>query len=358
MVIYVLDKDFRTVGILDGYESLIWTDRYSAYGDFEVYTPITSSFLQYMIPDYYLWNSDSDRTMFIEDLNVVTEVDDGNHISIVGRSLESILERRVVWNKVSFTNKDPLEIIESVLNSEIENPTDTTRKIPNFIHTAFPSNLPERDPVTVDLWGETVYEVITTLLEPYAIGFKVVLNSDNKFVFSLYYGENRSYTQDKNPWIIFSSEYENLVDTKYSEIHSEYKNAILVKGEENTTSGTVIKVDYVLPDAKGLERKEVFEKSTDVSRQDENGNDIPESRYRELLLQKAKDTLASLKLVTTFEGAVETHNSFKFGKEYFMGDVVQIETPTGNEAQARITEIIHSFSDSGVDTVPTFSIIE
>jgi hypothetical protein len=35
--IFVLDTEFRPVSIIDVYESLIWTDRYDEYGDFELY---------------------------------------------------------------------------------------------------------------------------------------------------------------------------------------------------------------------------------------------------------------------------------------------------------------------------------
>ena len=36
--IYVMDKEFQTVGVIDVYESLLWTDRFYTYGDFELYT--------------------------------------------------------------------------------------------------------------------------------------------------------------------------------------------------------------------------------------------------------------------------------------------------------------------------------
>ena len=30
----IMDKDFKSVAIIDDYESFIWTDRYCGYGDY------------------------------------------------------------------------------------------------------------------------------------------------------------------------------------------------------------------------------------------------------------------------------------------------------------------------------------
>ena len=159
--------------------------------------------------------------------------------------------------------------------------------------------------------------------------------------------------------MIFSSEYENLVDTTYTEQHSSYRNAIVVKGEENTETGVITKIIYVLDDAIGIDRKETFVDANDIDRNDANNNPIPLDRYRELLTQRGKETLESVKLVKTFEGGVETHSSsFIFNRDYFLGDITQITTPTGVDTSARITEVIRSYADSGIDTVPTFSILE
>ena len=41
MDLYVLNKSLETTGVIDSYESLIWTPRYYTYGDFELYLPAT-----------------------------------------------------------------------------------------------------------------------------------------------------------------------------------------------------------------------------------------------------------------------------------------------------------------------------
>ena len=52
MNLYVLNLDLDEVAVVDSYNSLIWTDRYYAYGDFEIYTAMDQSLLDYFKQDY------------------------------------------------------------------------------------------------------------------------------------------------------------------------------------------------------------------------------------------------------------------------------------------------------------------
>ena len=45
MQIIVLNTNFENIGVLDTYKSLIWTDRYSSCGDFEIYVTAYSDIL-------------------------------------------------------------------------------------------------------------------------------------------------------------------------------------------------------------------------------------------------------------------------------------------------------------------------
>lgn len=45
MDLLVLNTDFESISVIDTYESMIWTDRYNAYGDFELFFAMDSSLL-------------------------------------------------------------------------------------------------------------------------------------------------------------------------------------------------------------------------------------------------------------------------------------------------------------------------
>ena len=97
MELFVLNADFESIAVIDTYESMIWTDRYNAYGDFEIYFAMDENLLEYIKEDYYLWLKDSEHSMIIEDIKIDADTEEGNRLIVTGRSLESILERRIIW---------------------------------------------------------------------------------------------------------------------------------------------------------------------------------------------------------------------------------------------------------------------
>ena len=54
MDIYVLNSNFEKIGVIDAYQSVIWTTRYFTPGDFEVYIPADKDLLNLLQVDYML----------------------------------------------------------------------------------------------------------------------------------------------------------------------------------------------------------------------------------------------------------------------------------------------------------------
>ena len=65
MDIWVLDKTLEANDIVDTFNSLIWTDRYDEYGDFEIYTSVTDQALSLLQMDYYLQSRSSEHLSLI-----------------------------------------------------------------------------------------------------------------------------------------------------------------------------------------------------------------------------------------------------------------------------------------------------
>lgn len=102
MELLVLNTAFESIAVVDTYESLIWTDRYNAYGDFEIFFAMDTSLLEYLKEDNYLWLKESEHCMIIEEIKIDSDTEDGNHLIVTGRSLESILERRIILGAANF----------------------------------------------------------------------------------------------------------------------------------------------------------------------------------------------------------------------------------------------------------------
>ena len=99
MELLVLDTELKELEILDSFESLIWTDRYCESGDFETYHKVDERLFNILQPGYYIWNNKTEHVMIIENRKIETDAENGDHMIITGRSLESLLTRRVFGRK-------------------------------------------------------------------------------------------------------------------------------------------------------------------------------------------------------------------------------------------------------------------
>ena len=132
MDVTILNTNLDAVSIVDTYESFIWTDRYYAYGDFELYEAMRDGLLNYIKQDYYLQSKESEHVMIVEKIQITSDTEDGNHVTVTGRSLESILDRRIVWGQ-KLLSGNLQNGIKTLLNENVISPSDSNRKIPNFI---------------------------------------------------------------------------------------------------------------------------------------------------------------------------------------------------------------------------------
>jgi hypothetical protein len=467
----ILNKNFIDLVLLDRYESLLWVDRYNECGDFELYTPPTDELIEACQLGNYIYSKDSEHLMIIEHVELTQSFDEGKKIIIKGRSIESILDRRILWYKTQF-RKNLEDGIRQILDySIITAPDDADRKIDNFVFEY--SNDPAINEYIVDKEfdiGTDLLTVISELCKVVNLGFKITLNSNNQFVFKLYRGANRSYSQYTNPWVVFSNRFENLITNQFTDDFKEYKNTVRTIGEKhgdhavpdfikysnekknllvldgedyqivdseqfaftctklktntkytftskvkvNEGSTTTINckltgaapytriyadqnleiqngrirgvLNVVPPDPSyddcmylwvysgsgniitltrpiftlgedeikisGLERREVFNDAsgTEYTKEMKQNYDL----YLAQLEESAYDTLDSKIVKTEVNGTVEDKVSYEYNKDYFIGDIVQVENEFGLLGTMRVTEFITSHSTSGLEMYPTF----
>ena len=351
MELLILDKDFNNYETLDIFESLIWTDRYCGYGDFEIYMPANEEILSILQLDYYLYLKESEHIMVIEDVEIETDREDGAHVKITGRSLESILDRRIIWNQTVI--KGNLQNgIKKLLDENAISPSDASRKIPNLV---FKENSDEQITsleVETQYYGENLYDAIAGICESVNIGFKIILEGTN-LIFSLYIGEDRSYEQDKNPFVVFSPGYDNLMNSNYVESLKTLKTITLVAGEGEGSNRKTTTVEVDDGAGTGLSRREMFTDAGGIS-QTVDGGQISDSEYKNQLAQKGKESLSENKKTISFEGEVDSLATYEYGVDYYLGDIVQVANEFGSEARSRITEFVRSQNDTGIEIYPTF----
>ena len=229
MEFMVLDKNYDGIAMIDTFTSAIWTVRYDEAGDFEIYTPVRLDYIQAMQIGNYLWNRDSDRLMVIETVEIETDSEEGPQLIITGRSLESILDRRIVTSSQNFSGN-----LQSVLFAIIQNEvisSDETRRIPGFsLKANSDSRITSIAISELSIRGENVYDVVCSLCQANKIGWRILPKGAGGFEFELYAGVDRSYAQSVNPYVTFSPSFENLLNSNYIKSFKSYKNSIYAVG--------------------------------------------------------------------------------------------------------------------------------
>lgn len=409
-------KNFEDPMTIDEFESLIWTERYNAYGDFEICIPLDNSDISKRLievdendrsiwMDGYASIDDSSNLMFLEQFKIDYTSEDGMKMIITGRSLETILMRRIVWG-LKVINGGLQNAFKSILTDCFINPENPKRKINNFVFLDSEDERITSMNLTTQFTGDNVYDIISSICQEKNLGFKINVNDNLEFVFSLYLGEDRSYDQSVNPYVIFSPENENLLGSDFIESNAFSKNCSLIGGEGEGVERRYAEIDC---DLTGLDRRELFTDARDISSncggfilldsepEDWNENymycyinigteDDPiydpvesdsaplwqentyyiydgsivmsEAEYYDTLVQRGKEDLEEYKFVKGFDGEIDPFSIYEFGSDFFIGDIVEISDGIGHESKTIVLELIRSIDQNGYLIYPTFLLME
>ena len=349
MNIYVINPALDICGIIDDYVSIIWTTRYYKSGDFELYVSANEQNVSLLKEKYYLCREEDidgdvwNNVMIIENINITTDVEAGNYLIITGKSLKSIVGRRIIWQQTNLYGSVELGI-RQVLTENIISPTIEARKIADF-------ELEEiqgfDDTMNLQVTGDNIEEWLEEVCMTYGIGWDVYINN-KKFVFHLWKGTDRSYNQDSVPYVVFSKDFDNLLTSDFSLDKSEFRNTALVAGEGEGLD----RKTYAIGNYSGLDRYELYVDARDIS---SNNGEINDAEYNNMLNEKGNEALAEHMTTVNFEGEVDPSTNYIFNKDYFLGDIVEVINEYGITSTPRITEIIDSEDDTGRTIIPNYS---
>lgn len=371
VTISVLNSNLECIAVLDHYKSFIWTDRYYEPGEFELCLPVNSKYAQSIKKDMFLIIPPDrfyQRMMVIESIKIETDNEDGNYYLISGRSLESILDRRIVWKQtiVDGSIQDALHRIidEAFIGAETwEGSTykfDPRRRINNLVFVENPA-VTETYVEKAQYMGDSVLDVVTKVCKAYHIGFKIELTRGGYFRFMLFKGTDRTYDQPDNNYVVFSPSLDNLLSSNYLESIKNYKNVLRIAGEGEGATQTFIThyLEYDENNASemtGLNRREIYVDCHDVSSVTSSNVTMDVQQYANTLVQKGVEKLVDLVPETAFEGEIDATIMYKYGDStngYDVGDICEIENEYGMSDKVRVTEVVQTWESDGYTCIPT-----
>lgn len=360
MNIEIYNKNFELLRIIDTYQSLLWNVRYSEHGDFELILGNDKEEMKDVAIDNYISIPTSDRMMIIESIKLEGNYTEGLRNIISGRSLESILTRRIVWNQTTISGK-VYEGIFKLIDEAMINPVEEKRKISNF-KTKVPTDtaITELTLTESQYTGDNLYDVICNICDKFNIGFKVTLDDNNDFIFELITGVDRSsdQTEYKNPILEFSDDMCNIVSNNYLVDYKNLKNVALVAGEGEGADRRTVPYGYF----EGMDRRELYVDARDISStvQDETTGEnvtLTDDSYISLLFERGKEKLTEYIGTKEFDVQVNSDSKqYVVGKDFFVGDYVDVIDHYGSLFKAKITELTYTYTVSEETVHPIFNI--
>lgn len=348
MEFYVIDESNNVIDIITTFKSCIWNVQYFGQNDFELI--MDASKIGAVQPGNRLVRTDDvsngvfKNVMAIQNFEMSFDSESGWLLKLTGHGLKNdILRRRIVWTQ---TNLDGTVEggIRQVITENVISPSDTDRKIDDFrLDTA--NGFTET--IDAQLFGENIAEWLETVCMTYGYGWDVYIDNGD-YVFTLYKGTDRTYSQNVNPVVVFSPEFDNLLTSTYSYNLQTYQNAAMIGGEGE---GTSQRKAYI-GSATGIDRYEAYIDGSSVS---SNGEIITEAQYIKMLQEYGQLEINKTEMQETFSGSIDYQHPFEINEDFFLGDLVQVENEKGITAAPRITEVIYSEDDNGFTVVPTFS---
>lgn len=352
MDIVLAKKDFTRLGVIEN-ANVIWASRYYKAGDFQIIIPATEDNIALVNESYWvIRDDDEDNIGIIEDITIINTYEKGDQLTIVGGLSQKLLNRRIISQQTQLYGNVQTNIRNLVLSNVIS-PTKKERKIACIEL----GNLSEEITETLEIQttGDNLLTKIEEICETYSIGFRMPLR-DGKLYFELYKGVDKSYKQSKNAWVVFSEEYENLIESEYYYKTSDYNNVFLIAGEGEGLDRKVLwgASNDNETEIEDLDRYEVYVDQRNLS---SNEEDISDEEYNKQLKDEGKSNLVSIS--QAFSGKILLNN-FIYGKpanggDVYLGDIVTIKN-WGLSLNARIIEAIESQDEQGKVITLTFGI--
>lgn len=356
--IYVLDQDLVLQGIIDEYVSVIWRPSYSDIGDFEIYLGATDKAIELLRQNWYVVRSSDisvdngivtyEKVMIIKNIQLVTDVENGDFLTVTGRELKYLLHQRIVWSQTNLTGTAE-NAVRQLVNENAITPTDTNRVIPNL---ALGVSAGLSDTIDKQVTGDYLDAVITEICLTYNYGWDIFI-TNNTLVLVVYAGTDRSYEQTDRPYVVFSDNFENLYNTEYQLSVEAYANTTLIGGEGEGLERIYVTVNNT---NSGLDRYETFTDANDISRNKDSEDEIDLDTYNKLLAERGRENLATLGYTEAFTGEVLSDVAFKYGRDFFIGDLVTVINKYGIQKNVRVLSAIESEDETGTKLLPQFNI--
>jgi hypothetical protein len=213
-----------------------------------------------------------------------------------------------VFNRISFDleRTDQAESLQKYI-VETNCITPVTRRIANF---SVESDQGRGASITYTGRYKTLEKVMEEIYYRSELGYEVLFDASNGFIFTTIEGKDRTTSQSVLPPVIFAEKYGNLYDVVVTDSSVNYFTVAYVGGAENAGVRNVKEVGT----ATGNDRYELFVDAQDIPFAD---GDPP-------LIAKGNEILEEYGQEVTIDADFTSTPSFTYGTDFMIGDLCTV----------------------------------
>ena len=375
---------FEIQNVIENFESLIWTERYYGDSECQITFPIDLDTATKLPLDIFLGIEDSPELLMLDTIQIENGRMVAKGISVLtwlnnrfvrtsklhkkltdkfngspGELLWLLLQNAVTVDSVYLNDPDSMDIPQKYLDK---------LKIPEIGLDDFDLS---DDPVTIKVSFAELYDEMRKIAEAYKIGMQIYFqartnptfdpDTDVPLLFRSYKGLDKTHNQDpdsddRNEIVRFSAELNSLNNLRQLWSKSIYKNlafafASNIGFDLGTDSGPHAGVAFVddtddpgIGSGFACRAMQVF--ADNIRGYDSPTTDDKNDLYA-MLANDAKKELAKRILIQVVDGDISPTNMFEYGRDYNLGDFVEIEGVNGVVSVTQVTEHIISEEASG-----------
>lgn len=378
MEVFILDSLLRPIDIVDKYESFIWTERYASKGDFQLVLLATPANRNRFVEDTMLWINESNRIMRVKTVSDTIDVEKGATLTVKGYELSSIFEERVSASMdddmllavTYFNGWDPIDLVRTMVwriciatSGWQINAGDT---VP-FLQDPYgaPGSLYPADtiphPTDTLVWEQkltSLYSAITDVAKAYDFGFRLYKDPNlTKLYFEPYTGVDRTTAQSTHPPVVFSSDMQNLQNTTNYKDNTEHFNVVIAayiyKNEAPGGYPPDLTVSVTVSDPELAFSSGGFDQKTKVITISQLPDSVELVDAPAYLTQLAKEELTRSRPTNVYDGEVNQYSQYLYGRDYNLGDLVEVRGDDGGGAFMRVEEQIFKYDSNGFASYPS-----
>ena len=377
MNIYTLNRKFLRQDIIDGFNSVIWTERYYGDSEVELVVPATTEMMQKLIPGTFLALDGSNEVMILETYNI-----ESGNLKVTGLSLLPWLNNRfirtspkhddqywyisgmppgqVLWYIVNNMCVAGSPYLTGAINTGIANPQQLA--IPGLILKDFDK---AGGNISVGVPYGPIYDALREIATTYEVGMQITLDSASDTAYTLafrtYRGLDRTSGQTLYPPVRFSPQLDSLTDIKELQSIAALKTLVYAFASNNPVDandvplattpgvGALSGSQYT-----GFDLRALLVFSSDITTDMVGGSS---ANLLAVLNSRAKDELNNNRFEKAVDGEIVPANQFRYGVHYNLGDVIEVQGNSEIISTSRVTEYIRSQDEAGERAYPTVAML-